>query len=120
VGGAEADRRFKSLFTRAADPTETVPFGTYDRWHRSQCGEVTGFETGDEYIQFDPTEGAIEEGRAGHEWESMSWGVRRRLAELELIRDAAFARYRLRELDSWDAVRNTLHWKPSAFGELEA
>jgi hypothetical protein len=56
VGGAEADRRFKSLFTRAADPTETVPFGTYDRWHRSQCGEVTGFETGDEYIQFDPTE----------------------------------------------------------------
>jgi hypothetical protein len=51
-GGDDPAMRFKSLFTRAADPTETLPFGAYERWLRFQHGEVRGFEDGDAYIDF--------------------------------------------------------------------
>jgi hypothetical protein len=118
-GGTESDRRFKSLFTRAAEPTDTVPFDTYERWLRFQRGDVTGFEDGDEYITFEPADGAVEEGREQREWEHLRWAVRIRLAELELVRNAPFARYRLQERGEWDAVRGTLRWKPTAFGDAE-
>lgn len=118
-GGAESDRRFKSLFTREADPTDTVPFDTYERWLRFQRGDVTNFENGDEYIHFEPTEGAIEEDREDREWERLRWAVRIRLAELELVRNAPFARYRLQERGEWEAIRGTLRWKPTAFGDAE-
>jgi hypothetical protein len=118
-GGEESDRRFKSLFTREADPTDTVPFDTYEQWLRFQRGDVTGFEEGDEYIHFESTEGAVEEGRRRREWESLRWAVRIRLAELELVRNAPFARYRLQERGEWTAVRDTLRWKPTAFGDAE-
>jgi len=119
-GGEESAVRFKSLFTREADPTETVPFDTYERWLRLQRGEVTGFEDGDEYIHFEPTEGAIEEGRKQRAWAELRWAVRLRLAELELVRNAPFARYRLQERDEWETIRGTLRWKPTAFGDAEA
>jgi hypothetical protein len=118
-GGTESDRRFKSLFMREADPTDTVPFDTYERWLRFQRGEVTNFEDGDEYIHFEPTEGAVEEGREDCEWERLRWAVRIRLAELELVRNAPFARYRLQERGEWEAIRGTLRWKPTAFGDAE-
>jgi len=119
-GGDEPDLRFKSLFTREADPTDTVPFGTYERWRRFQRGEVDDFEDGDEYIHFEPTDGAVENGRERREWERLRRAVRLRLAELELVRNAPFARYRLREREEWAAVRDTLRWKPTAFGDAEA
>ena len=109
--------RFKSPFSREAPPTETVPFETYERWLRFQHGEVTGVEDDDAYIQFEPTDGAIEDGRERREWTALRWAVRLRLAELELIRNAPFARYRLRERGEWDAVCGTLRWKPTAFGD---
>ena len=116
-GGDEPDMRFKSLFSRAAEPTETVPFETYERWLRFQHGTVTGFEDGDAYIDFEPTDGAVEDGRERRAWTALRWAVRLRLAELELVRNAPFARYRLRERDEWDAVCGTLRWKPTAFGD---
>lgn len=96
-----------------------MPFDTYERWLRFQRGEVTGFEDGDEYIHFEPTDGAVEEGRERREWERLGWAVQLRLAELELIRNASFARYRLQERDEWAAIRGTLRWKPTAFGDAE-
>jgi len=59
--------RFKSLFSRAADPTDAVPFDRDERWLRFQRGEVSGFEDGDEYRHFEPTAGAVEESRAPRE-----------------------------------------------------
>lgn len=118
-GGEASDMRFKSLFTREADPTDTVPFDTYERWLRLQRGEVTGFEDGDEYIHFEPTAGAIEEDRTRRAWADLRWSIRLRLAELELVRNAPFARYRLQEREEWAAVRGTLRWKPTAFGDAE-
>lgn len=37
-----------------------MPFGTCEWWLRFQRGEVTGFETGDAYIDFEATEGATQ------------------------------------------------------------
>lgn len=116
-GSREGDRRFKSLYTRAADPTDTVPFDTYERWMRLQRGDVVGFDEGDEYIDFRPDEGAVEESRTRRDWESLWWSIRLRLAELELVRNPAFARYVLRERGEWETVRDTLRWKPTAFGD---
>jgi len=115
-GSDDPDMRFKSLFSREASPTDTVPFDTYERWLRVQHGEVRGFKDGDEYIHFEPTEGAIDEGRERRAWSDLKWAISLRLAELELVRNTAFARYRLQELGEWDAVRGTLRWKPTAFG----
>ena len=118
-GGEEPDRRFKSLYTREAGPTDTVPFDTYERWRRSQRGVVDGFEEGNEYIDFDPSEGTIEEVRERCAWGTLWSAVRLRLAELELVRNTPFARYRLRELEKWAEIRGTLRWKPTAFGDAE-
>jgi hypothetical protein len=118
-GGDGPAMRFKSLLSREPEPTETVPFDTYERWLRFQRGDVTGFEPGDAYVDFEPTDGAVEERRKDHEWAALRWPIRLRLAELELVRNAPFARYRLRECDEWDAVRGTLRWKPTAFGDAE-
>jgi len=41
------------------------------------------------------------------------------LAELELVRNAPFARYRLQECGEGNAVRGTLRWKPTAVGDAE-
>jgi hypothetical protein len=66
---------------------------------------VTGFEDGDEYIDFEPTTGDVEEAEQNRTWTALPWAVRLRVAELELVRNTPFARYRLRELESWDAIR---------------
>jgi len=118
-GGEDADVRFKSLFSRAPMPTETQPIETYERWRRAQRGTVSGFEAGDEYIDFVPEDGTTEESRERREWDQLRWAVQLRLAELELVRNTAFARYRLRERDEWDAVRGTVRWKPTAFGDAD-
>ena len=101
-----------SLFSRAADPTDSVP---YERWLRFQRGDVSG----DEYIHFEPTAGAVEEERTREEWDDLDWATRIRLAELELVRNEPFARYRLQEHGEWVAVSGTLRWKPTAFGDTE-
>jgi len=118
-GGDGPDRRFKALYTREADPTDTIPFGTYERWRRSQHGTVDGFEGGDEYVDFDPSEGTIEETREECPWETLWDAVRLRLVELELVRNTPFARYRLREHEKWAEIGGTLRWKPTAFGDAE-
>ncbi|WP_251329134.1 hypothetical protein [Haloplanus pelagicus] len=119
-GDDESAMRFKSLFSREPTPTETIPFESYERWLRSQHGVVKGFVEGDEYIDFEPAEEEIEEGRDQCAWADLRWAVRLRLAELELVRNPAFARYRLQERDEWEAVRGTLRWKPTAFGDAES
>jgi hypothetical protein len=118
-GGGEPDMRFKSLFSREAEPTETIPFDEYEQWLRFQHGEVANFEDGDAYIDFEPTDGTVEEGRERRAWAGLRWAVRLRLSELELVRNAPFARYRLQEREEWEAVRGTLRWKPTAFGGAE-
>lgn len=117
--GSADDMRFKSLFSRASDPTDTVPFDTYERWLRFQRGDVSDFEDGDEYIRFEPTAGAVAEERARREWDDLNWATRIGLAELDLVRNEPFARYRLQERDEWVAVSGTLRWKPTAFGDAE-
>ncbi|MFB6100996.1 MAG: hypothetical protein ABEJ73_00335 [Haloplanus sp.] len=114
-GGDEEDMRFKSLFSRESDPTPTVPVGTYERWLRRQHGDVRGYEEGNEYIDFRPTAGSTAERRDRREWESLWRSVRLRLAELELVRNAPFARYVLQERGQWDTIRGILRWKPTAF-----
>lgn len=136
--------RFKSLSSREAPPTETVPFETYERWLRFQHGTVTGFDDGDAYIHFEPTDRAAEDGRERREWTALRWAVRLRLAELELVvlivvsQDrwvaVTFRRPTGEQLqlsvsetrrspaigsgsDEWEAVRGTLRWKPTAFGD---
>ncbi|MFB6196561.1 MAG: hypothetical protein ABEI80_10350 [Haloplanus sp.] len=115
--GDGAGRRFKSLLSREAPPTDTLPFDTYDRWLRDQRGEVVGYEEGDEYIDFRPDGDSTKERRDQRDWETLWRSVRLRLVELELVRNAPFARYLLRERGRWDEFRGVLRWKPTAFGD---
>lgn len=114
-GSDDRDQRYRIQHRRAAAPTDSVPFDDYDTWVRYQFGDVEGspgVDDGDPVFQA-TTEPADENRTLA--WTDLFPLHRRLLAELELARNAAFAEYRLRELDEWADVAGDLKWDLAAF-----
>ncbi|WP_276271213.1 hypothetical protein [Haloarcula litorea] len=111
-GGEERHQRFKAQYRREPPPTETVPFGEYTVWTRFQYGTI---EPNDDGATFVPDESDAGETMQDLDWADLYAPVQRRLAELELARNPAFARYRLEESGEWADVRAALAFDPTAF-----
>lgn len=111
-GGSETNQRFKAQYRRAGPPTDSVPFEEYTVWSRFQYGAIQQVDDG---VTFVPDDSEAEEQMRTLGWAELYEPVRRRLVELELVRNPAFARYRLRELDEWDEFRTQLRYDTSAF-----
>lgn len=113
-GGGDEHQRYKAEYRRPAIPTETVPFDTYEVWMRYQFGTVEREEDGS--ISF-----VADHDRDGETLRSLDWDevyppIQKRLVELELVRNPAFARYRLLEVDEWTDVEISFAYDPTVFG----
>ena len=119
-GPTERHQRYRVQHRREAPPTATVPFDEYETWARYQFGRVEEREndgddaTRDDEPSFVPETPTTDETRT-LEWDRLFPLHRRLLAELELVRNPAFAEYRLRERDEWADVRDDLKWDVDAF-----
>jgi hypothetical protein len=111
-GGDETHERFQAQYRRPPPPTESVPFGEYTVWTRRQYGTIE--RTGDG-LTFTASEASPDESLRDRDWATLSDPVRERLAELELVRNPAFARYRLSELEEWTAYRTRFQYDPDVF-----
>ncbi|WP_390241489.1 hypothetical protein [Halobaculum halobium] len=114
-GRDERDQRYRVQHRRPPDPTDSVPFDEYETWARFQFGRVEDRTAADDdALVFRPATPPTDETR------TLQWGDlfplhRRLLAELELVRNPAFAEYRLRETDEWQEIRDDLKWDLDAF-----
>jgi len=112
-GDEEAHSRFRVQYRREPEPTETAPFETYDAWQRVETGTI---EREDGVSTFVSDAEPIEERTLTLSWEAMYSADQLRIAEAELVRNAALARYVLAEQGLWVDVRDTLRYNPAAFG----
>ncbi|WP_312617597.1 hypothetical protein [Haloarcula sp. 1CSR25-25] len=112
MGGDETHQRFQAQYRRPPPHTETVPFGEYTVWTRYQYGTI---ERTDDGLTFAAGEDGPDESLRDRDWASLFDPVRERLAELELVRNPSFSRYRLEELDEWAAYRTRFQYDPGAF-----
>jgi hypothetical protein len=110
-GGDEPHQRFRAQYRREGEPTETVPFDEYLTWTRHQFGTI---DIEDGRLAFD-AESDRQERMRRLDWSELYAPDRLRLAELELIRNAALARYALRARGDWRAVEDALRYNPAAF-----
>jgi hypothetical protein len=115
-GEYDEARRFKLQIRREPPVTDTVPFGEYAVWQRYQLGSVAvetvsgpSFTPGN-----DP-----ETRRDTAAFDDLLEPVKRRIAELELVRNPAFAKYRLEERDDWPAYGSVFRWQAGAFGQRD-
>ena len=111
--GGDDDQRYRIQYRRKGPPTETVPFDEYEVWVRYQFGTVTHIQKGEPV--FKPSANPEEEKR------TLSWGElyasdRFRLIEAELVGNPELARYRLKEQEVWEAIRDVFRYDPKAFG----
>lgn len=114
-GSEDRDQRFRIQHRREEGPTASIPFDEYDTWVRYQFGDVESDASArNGWPRFQPTQRPIDEDRS-LPWADLFPLDRRLLAEVELVRNPAFARYRLRELDDWEDVRDDLKWDLDAF-----
>ena len=111
-GDDEDHQQFRAQYRRAAEPTDTEPFGEYVAWMRYQFGTVSR-EDGD--LQFVPDEDRTEEEVRDLSWTEFFRPEQLRMAELELVRNPAFARHVLTERGEWDEVCTALRYNPDAF-----
>ena len=111
-GGDETHQRFQAQYRRPPPPTETVPFGEYTVWTRYQYGTI---ERTDDGVTFTASEANPDESLRELDWATLFDPVRERLAELELVRNPPFGKYRLEELDEWAAYRTRFQYDPDAF-----
>jgi len=112
---AEDARRFKRQLVRDPPVTDTVPFGEYESWERFQLGTVDVDEVSGP--TFDADLDTSETRRGPVPFEELLEPLKRRVAALELVRNPAFARYRLEERDEWAAYGAVFRWKKNAFQE---
>jgi hypothetical protein len=112
-GDDERHQRYKSQYRREPDPTDEPPFGAYTVWNQYQFG--TASRDGDGTLQFEPDPDESGEYLRSVDWDALYTPVRVRLAELELVRNPAFARYRLEELGGWEDYGASLRYDPDAF-----
>jgi hypothetical protein len=110
-GGDEPHQRFRAQYRREGEPTETVPFDEYLTWMRYQFGTI---EVEDGRLSFEAENGREERTRR-LDWDDLFASDRLRLAELELVRNPALARYALREREQWRPVADALRYNPDAF-----
>jgi len=111
-GGDETHQRFQAQYRRPPPPTETVPFGEYTVWTRYQYGTIERTDGG---LTFTASEANPDETLRELDWATLFDPVRERLAELELVRNPPFGKYRLEELDEWAAYRTRFQYDPGAF-----
>jgi hypothetical protein len=111
-GGDETHQRFQAQYRRPPPPTETVPFGEYTVWSRYQYGTI---ERTDDGLTFTANDEGPDESLQDLDWATLFDPVRERLAELELVRNPSFARYRLEELGEWEGYRTRFQYDPDAF-----
>jgi hypothetical protein len=111
-GGDETHQRFQAQYRRPPPPTDSVPFGEYTVWSRYQHGTI---ERTDDGLTFTASEDSSQESLRELDWATLFDPVRERLAELELVRNPSFAKYRLEELDEWAAYRARFQYDPDAF-----
>ncbi|GGK69458.1 hypothetical protein [Haloarcula sebkhae] len=112
-GGDEDHQRFQVQYRRPPPPAETVPFGTYSAWSRYQYGSI---EETDDGVTFTPADEELGESLRDLDWEAMFDPVQERLVELELVRNPAFAKYRLEQMDEWTTYRTRFRYDPDVFG----
>lgn len=114
-GDGDHDQRFRIQHRRDPDPTDTIPFAEYDTWVRYQHGRVDApDDASDSKPTFTPTTAPVDETRT-LAWDDLFPLDRRLVAEVELVRNPAFARYRLRERHEWADVEADLKWDLDAF-----
>lgn len=111
-GNAEPHQRFQAQYRRSAPPSDSVPLGTYTVWMRYQYGTIQRTEDGVTFVAADED---AEETLRALDWDDLYDPVKERLAELELVRNPPFARYRLEERDEWEAYRTRFRYDPDAF-----
>lgn len=111
-GGDETHQRFQAQYRRPPPPTETIPFEEYTVWTRYQYGTI---ERTDDGLTFTASEANPDETLRELDWATLFDPVRERLAELELIRNPPFGKYRLEELDEWAAYRARFQYDPGTF-----
>jgi hypothetical protein len=112
-GDDERHQRYKSQYRRDPEPADEPPFGEYTVWNRYRYGTASRDSDGELVFEPDPDE-------SGEYMRSVAWAdlytpVRTRLAELELVRNPAFARYRLGECEEWDEFGRPLAYDLDAF-----
>ncbi|WP_424003065.1 hypothetical protein ACOZ4I_03465 [Haloarcula salina] len=111
-GDGETHQRFQAQYRRPPPPTEDVPFGEYAVWSRYHHGTI---ERTDDGVRFVEDESGPEESMRTLDWDELFDPVKERLAELELIRNPEFARYRLLERGEWDDFRARFRYDTDAF-----
>ena len=110
-GGDEPHQRFRAQYRREGEPTDTVPFDEYLTWTRYQYGTID-VEGG--RLTFE-AESDRQERMRRLDWADLYAPDRLRLAELELVRNPALARYVLRDRGDWRDVADALRYNPEAF-----
>lgn len=111
-GNGEEHQRFRAQYRREGEPTDTDPFETYRVWMRYQFGTVSRDDDGT--VDFQPTERVKEHSRE-LAWPEMYSSAQLRVAELELVRNPALARYVLRERGLWRDVQDAFRYNTQAF-----
>lgn len=111
-GGADRDQRFQAQYRRPPPPCESVPFGEYTVWTRYQFSTIEQTDSG---VTFRADDSGPEERLRELAWTELYEPVRERIAELELVRNPAFARYRLTELGEWADYRTGFEYDTDAF-----
>jgi len=113
-GGDDEHQRFQAQYRREPRPTETIPFDTYEVWMRYQYGTIERDSAGNVVFVSDADQDGETLRRL--DWPELYPPVKRRLAELELVRNPAFARYRLLEREEWDEFERSFRYDPIVFG----
>ena len=111
-GGEDRDQRFQAQYRRPPAPQDTVPFAEYTVWTRYQFGAITRTDAG---VTFRADDSGPEERLRELSWADLYEPVRKRIAELELVRNPTFAKYRLEELGEWDEYRAGFAYDTDAF-----
>lgn len=117
TGGASNAYRFQSQVVRERPPTDSVPFGAYEMWHRNQRGTVDDDEV---VVEFDPDEGTESTERREQAFEDLFEPLRIHVAELELVRNPQFAAYVLERTDRWEEYGAVFRWHADAFRRRDA
>lgn len=111
-GSEETHQRFRIQYRRPPEPTETPPFEVYTAWVRFQTGTVSRSE---DTLSFDPNPTKTRENSFTLAWPKMYSADQLRIAEAELVRNPALARYALVAHGLWDDVCDTFRYNPDAF-----
>ncbi|SEW30528.1 hypothetical protein [Halobacterium jilantaiense] len=106
-------RRFKLQLVRDGPPTETVPYGEYKIWQRYQFGHVTVDPI--DGPSFEPNDDSKRTDRTVSPFGGLQKPLRLHISELELVRNPAFAKYRLTERDEWEEYGAVFRWRADAF-----